>query len=87
MLLIDDLLFAPFRGLLWVAEQVHDAVQAERAGEADAITEELRQLYLLLERGQITEAQFDAQEGQLREAFNLEEDDLNLDLGPLGRLF
>ena len=65
MLLIDDLLLAPFRGLLWVAEQVHDAVQAERAGETDAITEELRQLYLLFERGQITEAQFDAREQQL----------------------
>jgi gas vesicle protein GvpG len=65
MLLIDDLLLAPFRGLLWVAEQVHDAVQAERAGETDAITEELRQLYLLFERGQITEAQFDEREQQL----------------------
>ena len=65
MFLIDDLLLAPFRGLLWVAEQVHDAVQEERAGEADAITEELRQLYLMLERGQISEAQFDGREQQL----------------------
>ena len=35
------------------------------AGEADAITEELRQLYLTLEAKQITEADFDAREREL----------------------
>ena len=65
MLLIDDLLFAPFRGLLWVVEKVHDVAQEEMAGEAEAITEELRQLYMMLESGQITEMQFDEQEQTL----------------------
>ncbi|MBI4519721.1 MAG: gas vesicle protein GvpG, partial [Gemmatimonadetes bacterium] len=35
------------------------------AHEADAITEELRQLYLMLEAKQIAEADFDAREGEL----------------------
>ncbi len=65
MLLIDDLLLAPFKGLLWVFEQVHDAAQEEMDAEADAITEQLRQLYLLVESGQLTEAQFELQERQL----------------------
>jgi hypothetical protein len=55
MFLIDDF-------LLWVVEKVHDAAQEEMAGEADAITEELRQLYMRLEAGQITELEFDEQE-------------------------
>ena len=65
MLLIDDLLLAPLRGVLWVVEKIHEAAQEELVGEADAITEQLRQLYMLIERGQITEAEFDAQEHEL----------------------
>jgi len=64
-MLVDDLLLAPFRGLLWVFEQVHDAAQEEIAGEAAAITEELRQLHMMLEAGQITEVEFDAFEQKL----------------------
>lgn len=62
MLLVDDLLLAPFSGLLWIVEKVHDAAREEMAHEADAITEELRQLYLMLEAKQIAEADFDARE-------------------------
>ena len=62
MLLVDDLLLAPLSGLLWVAEKIHDAAREEMAHEADAITEELRQLYLMLETKQIAEADFDARE-------------------------
>lgn len=62
MLLIDDLLLAPFTGLLWVFDKIHDAADEQLAGEATAMTEQLRQLYRLLETGQITEAEFDAEE-------------------------
>lgn len=65
MLLVDDLLLAPLSGLLWVAEKVHDAARQKMAHEADAITEELRQLYLMLEAKQIAEADFDAREREL----------------------
>ena len=65
MLLVDDLLLAPLSGLLWVVEKVHDAAREEMAHEADAITEELRQLYLMLEAKQITEDDFDAREREL----------------------
>lgn len=65
MLLVDDLLLAPVRGLLWVVEKVHDAAREEMAHEEDAITEELRQLYLMLESKQIAEADFDAREREL----------------------
>ena len=65
MLLVDDLLLAPLSGLLWIAEKVHDAAREEIAHEADAITEELRQLYLMLDTKQIAEADFDAREREL----------------------
>ena len=65
MLLVDDLLLAPIHGLLWVFGKIHDAAQEEIAGEADAITAELGQLYMMLETGKVTEAEFDARERTL----------------------
>ena len=65
MLLVDDLLLAPLTGLLWVFRKIHDAAQEEMLGEADAITQELRDLYMMLETGRVTEAEFDARERAL----------------------
>lgn len=65
MLLVDDLLLAPVRGLLWVFGKIHDAAREEMLGEADAITQELRELYMMLETGKVTEAEFDARERPL----------------------
>jgi len=65
VLLVDDLLLAPLTGLLWVFRKIHDAAQEEMLGEADAITQELRDLYMMLETGRITEAEFDARERAL----------------------
>ncbi len=65
MFLVDDLLLAPAKGLLWVFKEIHDAAQQELAGEAEAITAALSELYMKLETGQITEAEFDAQEQKL----------------------
>ena len=65
MLLVDDLLLAPITGLLWVFRKIHDAAQEEMLGEADAITQELRDLYMMLETGRATEAEFDARERAL----------------------
>ena len=65
VLLVDDLLLAPVRGLLWVFEKIHDAAQEEIAGERDAVSAELRELYMMLETGRITEAQFGDRERTL----------------------
>lgn len=62
MFLIDDLLLSPIKGILWVFREIHDAAQQERAGEEKSITAALSELYMKLETGQITEAEFDAQE-------------------------
>ena len=65
MILIDSLLLAPFRGVLWVAEQINDAAREQRATEAETVTEELRQLYLDLESGHLTEDEFASREQRL----------------------
>lgn len=62
MFIIDDLLMSPVKGLFWLFKEIHDAAEQEMAGEAEAITAALSELYMKLETGQITEAEFDAQE-------------------------
>ena len=62
MFLVDDILLSPAKGLLWVFREIHDAAQQELAGEGEAVTAALSELYHKLESGQLTEAEFDAQE-------------------------
>ena len=65
MLLIDDLLTAPFRSLLWIFQEIHRAVLEETQQQKENITQQLAELYMLLETGQITEQEFDEQEAVL----------------------
>jgi len=65
MLIVDDILLFPVRSILWVFKEIHNAAQEEQANEAEAITAELSELYMMLETGKITENEFDAREKTL----------------------
>lgn len=65
MLLIDDILFAPLHGLLWVARKVDEALDQEQEQEEEDLKARLRELYLRLESGQLTEEEFEAREAEL----------------------
>ena len=62
MFLIDDILMAPARGLFWVFREIHRAAGEALENEAEAITAKLSELYMMLETGQMTEVEFDAEE-------------------------
>lgn len=65
MLVADDILCFPFRGLGFILRQIHRAAQQELVNEADHLRAELSELYMRLETRQITEAQFAARESPL----------------------
>jgi septation ring formation regulator EzrA len=65
MLLIDDILFFPMRSILWIFRELHNAAWQEMENEAESITAELSDLYMMLETERITEDEFDAREKQL----------------------
>jgi hypothetical protein len=65
MVLVDDVLMFPIRSVLWIFREIHDAAQEELANEADSITAELSYLYMKLETGRISEAEFAAEEKTL----------------------
>jgi len=65
MFLVDNILLSPVRGIVWVSREIANAAQQELVDQAESITTELSELYMMLETGRITEAEFDAQEGEL----------------------
>lgn len=67
MFLVDDILMAPARGLLWIFREIDRAAQEELVTDAESITGELSALYMKLETGKLTEQEFDAEEKILLE--------------------
>jgi hypothetical protein len=65
MLLIDDLLMAPVRGLMFVLREVAKSAQEERAAEQRTLMAELAALHRALDSGELTEAAFDEREAVL----------------------
>jgi hypothetical protein len=62
MLLLDKLLLSPLHATIWAARQVHHAMQQEQAAEPERITADLSELYMMLDTGRLTEAEFNARE-------------------------
>lgn len=65
MIIIDTLLAAPLRGLMFVLEKIDEAVQKEVEGEERAVMAELSALHGALDSGAITEAEFELREQKL----------------------
>lgn len=64
--LLDDLLLAPIKGIMFIAEKIKEQAEGEFLNE-EGIRQELRELYLLLEKGKISEEEFNDREEQLVE--------------------
>lgn len=65
MLLVDDLLTAPVKGLFWIFQEIHQAAGEAQAARRDEIMAALSALYIALEQGEIDEDQFDRREQAL----------------------
>ena len=78
MLLVDDILFSPIKGINWIFKKIHELAEEELSGEADRIRESLTELYMQLETGEISEEEFEQQEALLLDRLDAldEEDDL-----------
>ena len=62
MLVVDDILFFPFKGILSVFQEVYQAAKQEQAGDEQGVRAELTELYMMLETRKITEDEFNARE-------------------------
>lgn len=70
MIILDDILLSPARGLVWVFRQVQKAADQEMARSGEQVRTELRELYRDLQAGRISESEFDARERPLLDALD-----------------
>lgn len=58
---------SPLKGFVFIAEKIREAALAANEAEAGAVTKQLSELYGALERGEISEEEFDEREEELLE--------------------
>ena len=64
MFIIDDLIMAPFRGMIFIANKINDVIVKETSDEG-AIKERLMALQLKFEMDEIDEEEYDKREDEL----------------------
>ncbi len=64
MFLIDDILLAPLKGVIFIAEKINEIIDKEMSDEG-AIKERLMALQLKFEMDEIDEAEYDEREDEL----------------------
>jgi hypothetical protein len=62
MFLFDDIAMSPFRGVLFLAKEIAKAAEQEQEKDRANLMAELSSLHLQLEKGEITEDEFDERE-------------------------
>lgn len=64
MFLIDNLLFAPLKGIVFIAKKINEVIEKEMSDEG-AIKERLMALQLKFEMDEIDEEEYDKKEDEL----------------------
>ena len=66
MFIIDDILLAPLKGVIWVGKKINEIAEKELTDE-DRIKEKLMELQLRFEMDEISEEEYNRQEKELLE--------------------
>lgn len=66
MFILDDILLAPIKGIIWLAEMIKEQAEKEFLDESK-VQEELLNLQLQLDESKITEEEYKKQEQKLLE--------------------
>jgi len=64
MFIIDDILMAPFNGIIFLAKKINEVIEKETSDEG-AIKERLMALQLKFEMDEIDEEEYDKREDEL----------------------
>lgn len=70
MFLIDNILFAPAKGLLFIFEKVHEQVKEELRDTPEKLKKELYDLQGLLDAKQISESEYKKSEDNILARWN-----------------
>lgn len=70
MFLFDDILLAPLKGVIWIAQKLDDMAQKELT-DTDSIKEKLMTLQLKYELDEISEEEYNEEEKKLLMRFDM----------------
>jgi len=62
--ILDDLLLGPLNGLMFIGKKVLNMARQEHHNP-DGVRQELRELYMKVERGEISDEEFEKKEAEL----------------------
>ncbi|MEW6087321.1 MAG: gas vesicle protein GvpG [bacterium] len=66
MFIIDDILLAPLKGIIWIGEKINNVIEKEQSDEG-LIKEKLMELQLRFELDEISEKEYEEKEKELLE--------------------
>lgn len=67
MFIIDDILLAPIKGILWISNKIHRLAEEELEDTEEKIKRELLDLQMLFETDQISEGEYQKGENDILE--------------------
>lgn len=67
MFLLDDIILFPIKGVIWLAEKIHDLAQEELEDTPEKLKRELLDLQMRLEMEEITEPEHKKKEDEILE--------------------
>lgn len=70
MLIIDDILLAPFKGIWFIFKKIHEIVSEELEDTPEKLQRELLENQMLLETEKITEEEYQKREKNILERLN-----------------
>lgn len=66
MFLIDDILLAPLKGIMWLGKKIDDVIEKEASDEG-RVKQKLMELQLKFELDEITEEEYNKKEKEILE--------------------
>jgi len=67
MFLIDDILLAPLKGVVYLAKKIHELAEEELEDTGEKLKRELLDIQMLFETDQITEEEYQTKEKNVLE--------------------
>ncbi len=67
MFLIDDILLAPLKGVVWIGKKINEVAEKEQLSNEGEIKEKLMELQLKFELDEIDVEEYDRQEKEILE--------------------
>lgn len=65
MFLLDDIILSPVKGIIWIAEKIHDMAQEELEDTPEKLKRELLDLQMRLEMEEVTEQEYKKKEDEI----------------------